>query len=96
MKLRWTPEAADDLGRIYSYIKFHHPEFLEKTMKRLYSDIGSLRIHHGSGRPHATYTDCRELLFLPLPYVCIYRVDDYAVTVLQIKHGAQEDAHTIQ
>jgi len=96
VKLRWTAEAAESLEQIYSYVSLHHPEFLERTMKEIYSRIQSLRAHHALGRPHPTESGCRILVFTPMPYLCVYRIDMHAVTVLQIRHGARQTAHEIQ
>jgi plasmid stabilization system protein ParE len=90
MRLRWTPEAFDDLESIYKYLQVNRPEFAHSTMVRIYRELNSLRRHPGLGRPHPQRAGCRELVLLPLPYVCVYRVDEYAVSLLQIRHGAQE------
>jgi plasmid stabilization system protein ParE len=92
MRLRWTPEAFDDLESIYKYLQVNRPEFAHTTMVRIYRELTSLRRYPSLGRVHPTRIGCRELVLLPLPYICVYRVDEYAVSLLQIRHGAQSDA----
>jgi toxin ParE1/3/4 len=90
MRLRWTPEAFDDFEAIFNYLQANRPEFAQATVVRIYRELNSLRRHPGLGRIHPQRIGCRELVLLPLPYVCVYRVDEYAVILLQIRHGAQE------
>jgi toxin ParE1/3/4 len=88
MRIRWTPAAAADLQSVSDYLKEHHPHYREATIRRVYADIQSLKEwpHLGRvGREEGT----RELLFLPLPYVAVYRVREQNIEVLRIYHGAQ-------
>jgi plasmid stabilization system protein ParE len=88
MPVRWTPAAALDLQSINDYLKDHHPHFREATIRKLYGAIQSLKEwpHLGRvGREEGT----RELLFSPLPYVAVYRVNQDSIEVLRIYHGAQ-------
>ena len=67
MRIRWTPAAAADLQQISDYLKGHHPQYREPSLRKIYSSIQSLKEwpHRGRvGREEGT----RELLFLPLPY----------------------------
>jgi toxin ParE1/3/4 len=88
MRIRWTPAAAADLQSVSDYLKEHHPHYREATIRRVYAAIQSLKEwpHLGRvGREEGT----RELLFLPLPYVAVYRVREQNIEVLRIYHGAQ-------
>lgn len=89
MRIRWTPAAASDLERINAYLRDHHPQYQKPTIRELYNSIIALRDfpHRGRvGRLEGT----RELLFLPLPYIAVYRVKDSGIEVLRIYHAAQE------
>jgi toxin ParE1/3/4 len=89
MRIRWTPAAAADLEHISNYLKDRHPHYRQPTMRKLYEAIGSLKQwpHRGRvGREDGT----RELLFLPLPYIAVYRVNEQCIEVLRINHAAQE------
>lgn len=58
-------------------------------MRKLYETIRSLR-----GWPHrdriGREEGTRELLFPPLPYIAVYRVEEQSIEVLRIYHAAQE------
>ena len=57
-------------------------------MRKLYEAIRSLREwpYHGRvGREDGA----RELLFPPLPYIAVYRVEEQSIEVLRIYHAAQ-------
>lgn len=50
MRLRWLPEAAEDLEGIYSYLLENHPAFLKETIKKIYDTALSLRRLPWQGR----------------------------------------------
>ena len=89
MRIQWTPAAAADLQNLSDYLKDHHPHYRQPTMRKVYAAVQSLKEwpHRGrAGREEGT----RELLFPPLPYIAVYRVNGQSVEVLRIYHGAQE------
>ena len=88
MRIRWTPAAVADLQNISDYLKEHHPHYRQPTMRKLYETIGSLKQWPGRGRP-GPEEGTRELLFPPLPYVAVYRVNEESIEVLRIHHAAQ-------
>ena len=87
MRVRWTPAAAADLQNISEYLKNHHPHYRQPTMRKIYETVRSLRYAPHRGRPGGEGT--REILFLPLPYVAVYRVKT-AIEILRIYHGAPD------
>jgi len=89
MRIRWTPAAASDLQQINDYLRSHHPQYRDATVRKLYAAAQSLKNWPNRGRIGAE-EDTRELLFPPLPYVLVYRVKEETVEVLRIFHGAQE------
>ncbi len=89
MKLRWTPEAAENLEYIYSYLCEHYPSFAESTVRALYKAVRSLRDLPERGRP-GTLPATREFVLPRLPYIIVYRITEQAVEVLHIYHGAQD------
>ena len=87
MQVHWSPEAADDLGRIVSYIRKDSPAAAQSVGKEIYVRAGELRTlpHRGKvGRIYGT----RELPLPPLPFI-VYKVPAYAVERAKIIHGAQ-------
>ena len=91
MRIRWTPAAAADLQGINEYLKEHHPHYRQPTLRKLYETIRSLGQAPYRGRP-GTEEGTREIVFPPLPYVAVYRVNErqQAVEVLRVYHGAQD------
>jgi toxin ParE1/3/4 len=73
MRIRWTLSAAADLQSINDYLKERHPNYRHPTLRQLYDKIRSLKHAPYSGRP-GNIDGTRELLFLPLPYIAVYRV----------------------
>ena len=43
MRIRWTPLAAADLQSISNYLKEHHPQYRQATMRKLYERIRALK-----------------------------------------------------
>jgi toxin ParE1/3/4 len=89
MLIRWTPAAADDPAKISEYLKTRFPHYRQPTMRRLYDTIRSLKDSPHSGRP-GREAGTRELLFRPLPYIAVYRVNGETIEVLRIDHAAQD------
>ena len=88
MRIRWTPAAAADLQHASDYLRDHHPQYRQPTLRKIYTAIQALKLwpHRGRvGREEGT----RELSFPPLSYVAVYRVTDQSIEVLRIYHGAQ-------
>jgi plasmid stabilization system protein ParE len=78
VKLRWTPEAADDLEAISNYLWEHRPLQAHDVLTRIAQYAKLLKRGY------------RKLGLAPLPYFILYRMDDYAVTLLQIRHESQD------
>jgi len=89
MRIRWTPAAAADLEHLSTYLKEHHPNYRQPTMRKLYEGIRSLKQWPNRGRV-GREDGTRELLFPPLPYVAVYRVTEQSIEVLRIYHAARE------
>jgi toxin ParE1/3/4 len=80
--------AADDLERIADYLKEHHSNYAESTIRELYATVESLKAFPRIGRV-GREEGTRELVFGRLPYIVVYRVKDEAIEVLRIWHAAQ-------
>jgi toxin ParE1/3/4 len=89
MRIRWTPAAAADLQQINDYLSAHHPHYRQATIRKIYETIRSLKQSPHRGRP-GRVEGTREVLFLPLPYVAVYRVNGQTIAVLRIYHHAQD------
>ena len=58
-------------------------------MRKLYQKIRALRKTPYVGRP-GRVEGTRELLFLPLPYIAVYRVTDQTIEVWSVYHTSQD------
>jgi toxin ParE1/3/4 len=89
MRVRWTPDAADDLEVISRRIAETSPEAALRIVRTIYRGIQSLGVFPRRGRI-GREGDTRELVLTPLPYVVVYRIREEQVQVLRIYHGAQD------
>lgn len=87
--IRWTPPAAVDMQSISDYLKQHHPHYRQATMRRIYAKIIALQDAPHVGRL-GSVEGTRELLFPPMPYVAVYRVNGPAIEIWRIYHAAQK------
>jgi addiction module RelE/StbE family toxin len=88
MRLRWTETAAADLEAIKNYLTSKDPLLALPTVEKLYNGIKELKIMPFRGR-RGRAPGTRELVFSPLPYIAVYRVQDESIEILHIYHGAQ-------
>jgi toxin ParE1/3/4 len=88
VRLRWTPAAAADLEHISEHLRQHHARYRQPKMRKLYELIRSLKQWPHRGRP-GSEDGIRELVFAPLPYVVIYRINEEFIEILRIYHGSQ-------
>lgn len=89
MRIRWTPPAAADLQRISDYLKEHHPQYRQPTMRKLYEKIRALKDAPYIGRP-GRIEGTREILFPPMPYIAVYRVHEQSIEIWRIWHTKQD------
>ena len=88
MIIRWTPPAAADMQSISDYLKEHQPQYRQPTMRKIYEKIRALKDGPYVGRP-GSVEGTREILFPPMPYVAVYRVNGQAIEIWRIYHSAQ-------
>jgi toxin ParE1/3/4 len=89
MRIRWTPAAAADMQQISDYLREHHPHYRQRTMRKLYETIQSLKAWPQRGRSGAE-EGTREILFPPMPYAAVYRITQRSIEILRIYHAAQD------
>ena len=88
MRIRWTPPATADMRSISDYLKKHHPHYRQPTLRKLYERIHALKETPHLGRP-GRIEGTRELLFLPMPYIAVYRIPEQTIEIWRIWHTAQ-------
>ncbi|MGA2590093.1 MAG: type II toxin-antitoxin system RelE/ParE family toxin [Bryobacteraceae bacterium] len=89
MRVRWTPNAADDLARIVERIRQDNPAAAQRVATRIYTAVAELRkfpLHGRIGLANNT----RELVFPPWPYIAVYEIIEDQVQVLRIRHASQD------
>jgi len=88
MRIRWTPPAAADLQSISDYLKEHHPQYHEPTMRKIYERIRRSMDTPYLGRP-GRIEGTRAVLFSPRPYVVVYRIHEQSIEIWRVFHTSQ-------
>ncbi|CAN5317017.1 type II toxin-antitoxin system RelE/ParE family toxin [soil metagenome] len=91
MKLRYTPHASRQLGRIARYIRESSPAAARQVSRRIRNAAKLLSEFPDLGHT-GTLDGTKELVVPGLPYVIVHRVEPHqpdVLTVLAIYHGAQ-------
>jgi addiction module RelE/StbE family toxin len=88
IRVRWSPEAANDLKRIGERISKDNPTAALRVVRALYKGVTALRRFPRRGR-FGREPGTRELVFAPHPYIAVYRVSNDVVEIVRIRHGAQ-------
>lgn len=87
MSVIWRPAASADVARIVAHIADENPIAARAVAQELFVAAASLVIFPRRGRRGST-PGTRELVVVR-PYIIVYDVNDDAVTILRIWHGAQ-------
>jgi toxin ParE1/3/4 len=88
MTVRWSPEAAADFVALVEYIRKQNSSAADRVARTIYDGCASLASFPRKGRPGRT-RGTRELVFSPLPFIAVYRVEEEAVEIARVLHGAQ-------
>jgi toxin ParE1/3/4 len=86
-RVRWTPEAADQLEIIVRRLRKENPAAARSIARRILGRIEELRTFPQIGRP-GELPGTRELV--ASPDVIVYRLKYEAAEILHIWHGAQD------
>jgi toxin ParE1/3/4 len=73
MEIRWSPEAAAEFTAIIQYIRQDNADAALRVARTIYRTIAQLKTFPNRGRP-GRVDGTRELVFPPLPFVVVYRV----------------------
>jgi len=75
-RVRWTPQAANDLQAIYDFIARDSPHYAQLTVEEILAAIDRLEQFPLMGRhvPESSREDLRELI--KPPYRIVYRTGD--------------------
>jgi toxin ParE1/3/4 len=80
--------AAENLFRVFEYIRPDNPTAAERVVRTIYESAGSLESFPFRGRV-GRVDGTRELVLPSLPFVIVYRVLEDAIEVAAVIHGAQ-------
>ena len=91
VRLTWTDQAIDDLGKIGDYIAENSERYAKLTIKKLYERTEILKQFPLAGRvvPEKNEENVRELI--EGSYRIIYEIfPDNQIYILTVYHGSRE------
>jgi plasmid stabilization system protein ParE len=89
VQIVWSPLAVARLADIGAFVALDKPEAAERLGTRIVSVIEALRLHPRLGRASGV-SSVRELVLGTAPYVIYYRLRRNIITILDVRHGAQD------
>lgn len=93
-KLKFSPEAKDDLAKIKDYIskEFCNPQAVINLVYKITKKIRGLTEYHGTGSPLSSVLDIQtDYRFLVCDnYLIFYRYEDGIVFVSRILYGRRD------
>jgi toxin ParE1/3/4 len=94
MKLRFTPQAAQDLAAIADYIRAHDSVAAQRVRAAILHSLQNLILFPQVGRAQ-TVEGVRKVVIRKYPYLVYYTVDeaDEEIIILTIQHPARERKH---
>lgn len=88
MRLRWLPEALDDLREIHDYIARDNPEAARRVIEKIRREVEILRSQPEVGRP-GRLPESREFVIRQYPYIVAYRIRDDDIHLLLVVHTSR-------
>jgi addiction module RelE/StbE family toxin len=88
VKVIWSPEALEDVGRTFDYLALLNPVAAKRVVESLFVAAESLINFPQRGRI-GSKPGTRELV-VQTPYVIVYRITGDTVDILRVWHAAQE------
>ncbi|MDP6345400.1 MAG: type II toxin-antitoxin system RelE/ParE family toxin [Alphaproteobacteria bacterium] len=88
MRILWSPQARDDLFRIFDHILADNPTAATAMLERIETSVTQLRDYPALGRP-GTVDGTRELVVPRSPYIAAYETLDNRVHILAVRHAAR-------
>lgn len=91
MRLRWLPEAWEDIQRLFEFLVDQDPLAAERAMELIGDGANRLLEMPEIGWPMSDDSRRREL-YLPFgasAYVIRYRLHDDAVIIVRVWHGRE-------
>lgn len=92
MKLRWLPEARDDIQRLFTFLLGKNAEAAKRAIRTIQLGADRLIEFPRVGRPMNDDSGRREL-FVPFgagAYVLRYRIHDARIIVIRVWHSRED------
>jgi len=90
LKIKWTSAASQDLDSIEEYIFQDNPKAaIEQVLHIINMVEKHLCANPGMGRM-GRVAHTRELVVSGTPYIVIYRINQKALEIIRVIHGAQQ------
>jgi toxin ParE1/3/4 len=90
MKIRWSPEAADDLERICERIAIDNHEAANRVAGTIYEGCEPAKGFSACRSNKPPYAGMARVGIPSAPYIAVYLVTEEAVEITRIFHGAQD------
>lgn len=89
VRLRWTPQAVEDLHAIFKYISKDSRSVARLFVEKIYFRVDQLRRFPLSGRkvPEVDNNDIRELIYKN--YRIVYSMEDDHIHILTVFHSSK-------
>ena len=84
IRVRWTPQAVDDLQAIHDFVARDSSRYAEAEVSRILEAVDRIELFPRSGRvvPEYDREDVREII--ERPYRVVYRVQPEIVYILMV------------
>jgi toxin ParE1/3/4 len=89
VRVEWTGEAELNALDIADHIVIDSPSAALAQISEIRTQVDQLAHHPNLGRL-GRVPGTRELVIARTPYIVAYRIEDVAVVVIRILHGAQQ------
>jgi addiction module RelE/StbE family toxin len=89
MKVIWSPEARQDLRKIYLYLAAENPSATRALQERIKQGVQLLQDNPHIGRP-GRVAGTRELVISGTSYIVPYRIGEKRLELLRVYHMARK------
>ncbi|MBA4180373.1 MAG: type II toxin-antitoxin system mRNA interferase toxin, RelE/StbE family [Anaerolinea sp.] len=89
MKVRWSPEAYEDLDNLRGWVARQRPDASVRVAARIVQASRRLGRFPNSGKL-GRVPESREAPVPGVPWILQYRIKDNHVEIIRVIHGAQD------
>lgn len=88
MKLRFTPNAINDIDSVYEYIAADDPVAAQAVLFRIEQLVDQLPVHPKLGRA-GRVDGTRELIVPNTPFIAVYEIEEPCLNILAVIHASR-------